>query len=85
VPLDQLLKLVFEHVGLLLHLDQVVAALEKDAATHGVTLLVGRRARKSAPERAWVHEHDLPGKNTDSAATADVTAYGTDHSERLRG
>jgi hypothetical protein len=35
VPLDQLLKLVFEHVGLLLHLDQVVAALEKDAATHG--------------------------------------------------
>jgi len=37
--------------------------------------------------RGWrgVHKLDLPCKDADSAATADVTAYGTDHAEKLRG
>ena len=32
-----------------------------------------------------VHKLDRPCKDADSAATADVTAYGTDHAEKLRG
>jgi hypothetical protein len=31
-----------------------------------------------------VRKLDLPCKDADSAATADVTAYGTDHAEKLR-
>jgi hypothetical protein len=32
-----------------------------------------------------MHKLDLPCKDTDSAATADVTADGTDHPEKLIG
>jgi hypothetical protein len=36
-------------------------------------------------ETRGVHKLDLPCKNADSAATGDVTAYGTDQAEKLRG
>jgi hypothetical protein len=32
-----------------------------------------------------VHKLDLPCKDAESGATADVTACGTDHAEKLRG
>jgi hypothetical protein len=32
-----------------------------------------------------VHKLDLPCEDADSAAATDVTAYGTDHAEKLRG
>jgi hypothetical protein len=45
----------------------------------GVPEVVGRDLARG------VHKLDLPCKDVDSAATADVTAYGTDHAEKLRG
>src|SRR6266540_951864 len=40
------------------------------------------RARREA---RGVHKLDLPCKEADSAATADVTAYGTDDAEKPKG
>jgi hypothetical protein len=35
--------------------------------------------------RPGVHKLDLPCKDADLATTADVTAYGSDQAEKLRG
>jgi hypothetical protein len=46
--------------------------------------IIGRDEELDSISRG-VQKLDRPCKDADSAATADLTVYGTDHAEKLRG